>query len=250
MKTKIIFEDPDILVIYKPAGLATQTSVIGQVDVVSELKNYLAGSQRQPDKKKKEPYLGIIHRLDQPVEGLLVFARNKQAAAALTTQLAGKDGGFNKKYYALVCGRPAPLEQELTDKLIKNPKGFAEVDESNGKEAILHYRTVVTKRLADMEISLLDVRIETGRFHQIRVQMAHAGMPLLGDSKYGNGETTEISRILKVRNVALCAYEITFQHPKTKKELKFGISPTQEIYCNFIESFADSVNPRYTSKSS
>ena len=86
MKTQVIYEDEDILVVHKPAGIATQTARVGQQDVVSELKNYLAKS------KGTQPYLGIVHRLDQPVEGLLVFAKSKQSAAALAAQLSGAAG--------------------------------------------------------------------------------------------------------------------------------------------------------------
>ena len=103
MKTQIVYEDNDIVVINKPAGLATQTARVGQPDVVSELKNYL-----------RSPYLGIIHRLDQPVEGLLVFAKNKRAAAALSTQLQSTEGVLNKQYYAVFCGKPAAEKGRLT----------------------------------------------------------------------------------------------------------------------------------------
>ena len=119
MKTEILYEDNSILVIRKPAGLAVQSAGIGQPDVVSELKSHLA---KLPDTGrlgpgKGEPYLGIVHRLDQPVEGVLVFAKEKKAAAALTKQLS--DGTLNKHYYAVLCGYPAVAEGELVDYLRK-----------------------------------------------------------------------------------------------------------------------------------
>ena len=119
MRTEILYEDKIIMVIRKPAGLAVQSAGIGQPDVVSELKSHLA---KLPDTGrlgpgKGEPYLGIVHRLDQPVEGVLVFAKEKKAAAALTKQLS--DGTLNKHYYAVLCGYPAVAEGELVDYLRK-----------------------------------------------------------------------------------------------------------------------------------
>ncbi len=215
MKTKIIYEDTNILVCYKPAGLAAQTSRIGQQDMVSELKNYLAS-----------PYLGIIHRLDQPVEGLLVFAKDKKSAAKLTASLA--DGGLNKKYYAVVCGTPDREEAELVDYLAKDEiSGSAVIRAASagGKKAVLRY-SVVEKSSTPSPIALLDIHIKTGRFHQIRAQMAHAGLPLLGDARYGNDASKELSRELGVRNVALCAYHIAFRHPATGKPMEFTVEPS------------------------
>lgn len=229
MRTKILYEDEQILIIHKPAGLATQTSKVGQQDVVSELKNYLVRKNRGA-----EPYLGVIHRLDQPVEGLLVFAKEKQAAATLTKQL--DVGTLNKHYYALVCGQVNEKSGELVDYLYKDKDGKAQVMESSveigknkreadnsdvdAKKAVLQYQII---KEYPQGYFLADIHIDTGRFHQIRAQMSHAGMPLLGDSKYGNEESMERSRILGVRNVALCAYYLEILHPVTDKKLEFQI---------------------------
>ena len=105
----ILYEDNDILVAYKPAGIATQTARVGQQDMVSELKNYLAV------KEKKEPYLGLVHRLDQPVSGVLVFAKNKKAAASLTAQIT--NGTMKKYYYALIYGVPNKKREQLVNYL-------------------------------------------------------------------------------------------------------------------------------------
>ena len=106
MKTEIIYEDANILVCYKPAGLPVQTAKVGQMDMVSELKNYLHSA-----------YLGIIHRLDQPVEGLLVFAKDKKSAAKLSAYL--QEGTLNKQYYGVICGKPSAPGGELVDYLKK-----------------------------------------------------------------------------------------------------------------------------------
>ena len=228
MRISIQYEDKHIIVIYKPAGLATQTSKVGQSDVVSELKNYLKGG-----------YVGVVHRLDQPVEGLLVFGKTKEAAAALSAQLT--KGILNKHYRAVVCGQPKAMEGTLVDYLIKTPDNRAQVAEMPAgcdifagnckddapKKAVLHYRIV--QRISE-NVFLADIHIDTGRFHQIRVQMAHAGMPLLGDAKYGTEQSNELSRKLGVRNVALCACEIALKHPVSGEELAFQVKPKGAIF--------------------
>lgn len=237
MKTKIIYEDESILVVHKCAGLATQTARVGQQDVVSELKNYLAG--KQPG---KAPYIGVIHRLDQPVEGLLVFAKKKDCAAKLTSQLS--EGTLNKQYYAVLCGKPSASEGELVDYLIKENSGQAKVvtgqqeQYPDAKCARLQYQILreacemesIGEKPSVTEITVVDIHIDTGRFHQIRAQMAHAGFPLLGDSKYGTTESVELSQKLGVCQVALCAYKLELQHPITKKKLSFQVEPQNRAF--------------------
>lgn len=235
MNIKILYEDRDLLVIYKPGGMATQTGAVGRPDVVSELRNYLKREERlSPGKdgqggiktcrKEAAPYLGIVHRLDQPVEGLLVFAKNPRAASILSKQL--QEGGLNKHYYAAVWGKPEAEEGELADYLYKNAENRAEVVTGRqeqyplAKFAKLRYRTLRTVpeempggTEMPVQYSLLQIEIETGRFHQIRAQMAHAGMPLLGDLKYGTEDSIAFSQNMKVKNVALCAYRLSFRYP-------------------------------------
>lgn len=230
MRTEIVYEDREILVCYKPAGLASQTAKPGQPDMVSELKNYLAGKAE----KKQSRYLGVIHRLDQPVEGLLVFARTSSAAAKLSAELSA--GTLNKRYYAVVCGKPDKDHGCLTDYLIKDAKtGSARVvtEEAQGKKAVLTY--CVKKTIPEpAPFSLLEIRIETGRFHQIRVQTAHAGFPILGDSRYGSEASLALGRELFVRNVALCACHISFRHPTTGKQMEFTENPRGPVFSRFL----------------
>ena len=229
MKTTVIYEDEHILIAYKPAGLATQTAKVGQPDMVSELKNHLAAEQ-----KGTKPYLGVVHRLDQPVEGLLAFAKTKNAAASLSDQLAF--GTLHKQYYAVICGQPSQMEGELVDYLYKDGQNRAQLvpkEQACGKgakKAVLQYRILQTDR--EQGLAFAQICIETGRFHQIRAQMAHAGMPLLGDFKYG-AEAAERSRQLSVRNVALCAYEILLKHPVTGKKLEFSCRPEGKAFSYF-----------------
>ena len=243
MQTQIVYEDEAVLVIRKPAGLATESAGIGQKDVVSELKNYVA--KKNPGKM---PYLGVVHRLDQPVEGLLVFAKTKKAAENLTAQL-GK-GTLKKEYLAVVCGKVPENTGRLVDYLAKE-KGMAVVRDTadadaqaekdadvqaekaadpQAKKAVLTY----TKKAETEELTLLAVQIETGRFHQIRAQLSHAGFPILGDEKYGSEESKELSREKKIRFTALCAASLSFRHPVTGKTMAFIQTPQNPAFAEFV----------------
>ncbi|MDD3368148.1 MAG: RluA family pseudouridine synthase [Lachnospiraceae bacterium] len=244
----IQYEDEDLIVVYKPAGLATQTGRIGQADMVSELKNYIAKS-----KPGKAPYLAMIHRLDQPVEGLLVFGKTPQAAKELNYQLQTR--GLGKHYYAVITqvinntGETEVLHRgkkgDLLNYLVKDAKTNSSFvvsgkqENPNAKEAKLHYEIIQEHALEDgTKIYLADVTIETGRHHQIRVQMANAGMPLLGDHKYAGSEANQLSTRLGIKNVALCAYEMQFGHPKTRKKMEFTIIPDINVpHSAFIPFF-------------
>lgn len=231
MKTKIVHEDRDILVCHKPAGLAVESAAIGRMDMVSELKNFL-----------KSPYLGVVHRLDQPVEGLLVFAKNPKAAAELSKQL--QTNTLNKEYFAAVCGKPNAESAKLVDYLQKdNETRMAKVvcqGVADAKEAILTYRVLKTLEEQDALISLLQVQIQTGRFHQIRAQLSNAGIPILGDQKYGNAESVELSKKIAIMsgqgviNVALCACSLEFKHPVSRETLSFQITPTEGAFGLFL----------------
>ena len=218
MKTEILYEDNSILVIRKPAGLAVQSAGIGQPDVVSELKSYLAklpGAGR-PGPGKGEPYLGIVHRLDQPVEGLLVFAKDKKAAAILSKQLT--EGALNKHYYAVLCGYPDCPEGDLVDYLRKEGNMAVAVtgreqEFADAKIAALHYR--ILEEINDPSpLALADVTIGTGRFHQIRVQFASRRHPLWGDGKYGS----HFKGTIALQSARLC-----FLHPETGEPMEFAL---------------------------
>ena len=164
---KIIYEDEDCMVIYKPSGLSVQTARASEEDVCSKLKNHLKGG-----------YLGVIHRLDQPVEGLLVFAKNKKAAAALSDQL--QKGKLRKSYKAVVLGTVTEKGKDVCY-MRKNASSECEIGEGDDfKKAELSYEPVASSE----GTTLLNVEIGTGRFHQIRAQLSHLGFPILGDLKY------------------------------------------------------------------
>lgn len=210
MNLTILYEDDSILVCHKPAGVAVQTRRLGQADMESLLKNYRA-------KKGEPPFVGTVHRLDQPVEGVMVFAKTKEAASVLSRQIASKL--TDKYYYAMVDGVPAAGKGILEDYLLRdgrtNTSAVVEKGTPEAKRAELSYEVVEQKGAR----AVLRIKLETGRHHQIRVQLSHAGMPIVGDQKYNFKENMTPSGI----QLALCSYHIGFKHPKTRKNLVFEI---------------------------
>lgn len=224
----IVFEDSEIIVCRKPAGIAVQNARFGVVDLETGLKNYLAA--KNPGKM---PYLGIVHRLDQPVEGLLVFAKTKQAAAELSRQMTV--GSMGKRYLAVTSGIPENKDKEgvLEDYLKKdartNTSSVVDAKTSDAKKAKLTFKVLQEceeKNIVSGVKRLVYICLETGRHHQIRVQMKHAGMPLIGDCKYNGEEKTTLP-------LGLCSYQLEFKHPKNKKKMLFEIFPAGEAFAGF-----------------
>lgn len=240
MKERILYEDKEILVCHKPAGIATQSGKVGQKDMVSEIKNYLnkaSACGKTPCRAENShrgsiPYLGLVHRLDQPVEGLLVFAKTPFAARELGRQLTEQT--LHKEYLAAALGKGFTEEGSLEDYLIRdnktNTSRIAGKGEAGAKIAKLQARTVFFD--PQDQISILKIRLLTGRHHQIRVQLANAGLPLLGDNKYGTESSRKKSKELGIDNIALCACRLEFKHPGTKKKLEFEIKPEGKIFRN------------------
>ena len=220
---EILYEDSQILVCRKEAGMAVQSAGIRQMDLESCLKIYLAG--KQPG---RVPYLGIIQRLDQPVEGVLVFAKTAEAAAGLSRQL--QQGKIKKEYLALVEGCVWEGAGRLEDYLEKdgrtNTSRVVSCGTAGAKKAVLEYE----KAGEDEGKTLLKIRLFTGRHHQIRVQLAHLGHPLVGDKKYGARMAADS------RAIGLCAVKTGFYHPKTGKGMEFQISPKGEIFREFSKT--------------
>ena len=219
MGLNIIFEDEQILVVKKDAGIPVEAGRLRIMDLQGLIKNELYRRNR----KGGEPYLGMIHRLDQPVEGVMVFAKTPFAAGSLSEQV--RDGRMRKHYLALLCGKPKADEGTLVDYLLKdgrtNTSSVVRAGEKDAKRSELNYK--VLKR--NDETTLVEVELITGRHHQIRVQMANAGWPLYGDTKYNPAfqETKEHVQ------TALCAYQLSFVHPKSKKVMEFSIEPDNSM---------------------
>ena len=220
MKLEILYEDSEILVCYKPSGIATQTNKLGEVDMVSLLKNHLKGG-----------YLAVIHRLDQPVEGLLVFAKTAVAAKELNFQL--QKYGFGKYYQAVVWNRPQQDKQTLEHYLVKdgktNTSRISAKGDVDAKRSVLHYEVLQQGKDDGREVTLLKVQLETGRHHQIRVQLSSMGCPIWGDTKYNTMPVQD----RRWRQIALCAYRLSLKHPKTKKDMDFEIEPKGEGFSLF-----------------
>lgn len=206
----ILYEDDDIIVCEKEAGVATQTKRIGQKDMESMLRTYRM-------QRGESSYIGVVHRLDQPVSGVMVFAKNQKAAANLSRQIATK--AADKYYYAVTDGIPHKKKETLEDYLLFDGKtNFSQVvsvQTAGAKRAELSYEILRQNE----SNALVRIKLATGRHHQIRVQMAHAGCPLVGDRKYNFKETMKSES----GPLALCSYKLAFVHPTTKKKLEFEI---------------------------
>lgn len=255
IKDRIIYEDKDIIVCHKPAGIATQTARVGQADMASGIANYLA------QKTGAAPYVGIVHRLDQPVEGIIVFAKNKRAAASLSRQIT--ENGFEKYYYAVVCGRGFSSEGTLTDYLYQdgrtNTARIVPPEVKGAQKAVLDYKLVqimpyrpqgyrdltnadTARGGADdpLQIAVVMIRLHTGRHHQIRVQMSNAGMSLIGDRKYADAAAALISGQMHVGEIALCACRLVFTHPGTGSRLTFEIEPENKVFqAQYWQNYAE-----------
>ena len=221
----IIYEDHALIVCYKPAGIATETKRIGQQDMVSLLRNYRM-------QKGEEPYIGMVHRLDQPVEGLLVFVKTKEAAVGLTRQVQAKSIG--KYYYAIGhCMNDGDVQPQgtlenyiLFDKK-RNISSVVSAGTPQAKTAVLDYRVIGQKE----KNICFAITLHTGRHHQIRAQFANLGYPLLGDAKYGEKEP-------EIHQLALCSCRLAFEHPVTGEKLDFSVKPHNKEFEIFLQGQA------------
>ena len=222
----ILFEDKEILVCHKPAGIAVQNARLGAADMESSLKNYLA--LKNPGKM---PYLGIVHRLDQPVEGVLVFAKTPKAASGLNRQITAKT--VTKEYLAVTAQMADEKQGHLEDYLKKdgrtNSSSVVASKTPGAKKAVLDYwvqEETKDERIETGKRILVKIALDTGRHHQIRVQMAHKGMPLLGDRKYNAKDPSGLP-------LGLCSCHLAFRHPVTGKKMEFKAAPKGEAFTDF-----------------
>ena len=202
----IIYEDNHLLVVEKPVNIPVQADDSKDLDFLTMIKEYI----KKRDNKPGNVYLGLVHRLDRPVGGIMVFAKTSKCASRLSEQVRNRS--FKKTYFAVVEGK---IEKEGTfkDYLLKDKKtNIVKVDDS-GKEAILNYKLEDYKD----NLSLVKINLETGRSHQIRVQFSSRNHALYGDNKYNkNAKVGE--------QIALFAQKIEFIHPTTKDKMVFSLS--------------------------
>ncbi len=210
-KLDVLYEDNHIIVVVKPKNVLSQQDSTKDMDLLSMVKDYV----KEKYHKKGNVYIGLVHRLDRPVGGVMVFARSSKAASRLSDSIRTHD--FKKKYMAVVHGK-VPRQGEFVDYLKKDVNYNTKVvSEKEGKLSKLTYTLLDYNR--ELDLSLVDISLETGRHHQIRVQFASRGYPLYGDSRYGE---------LSSEDIALHAYELSFTHPVKKEVMTFTNYPPQE----------------------
>lgn len=221
----IFYEDQELIVVKKPVGMESQETHSFSPDLVSEIKKHI----HHLSTKKEEPYVGVIHRLDKPVGGIMVYAKTKEAASLLSRQI--KENQMQKMYMAVVCGKPVDNVDNFVDYLLKdtgkNMSRIVEKGISGAKRAELRYQVVDTFKEEEL-LTLVKIWLITGRHHQIRVQFAGRGMPLWGDHRYN-------PKFAGQKSIALSACELSFFHPKTKKPLTFQMEPEGEIFQRFFK---------------
>ena len=213
-KLNILYEDNHIIVVEKPVNVLSQGDATGDIDLLTMVKQYVKVKYNKPG----NVYLGLVHRLDRPVSGIMVFAKTSKAASRLSDQVRKKE--IKKTYMAVVKGIIKKDEDTFVDYLLKLDNGNTIVTtKDKGKESVLTYK--VLKRNYEKNETLVSIDLKTGRHHQIRVQFASRGYPLCGDQRYGKSDKTQI---------ALCAYKLEFIHPTTKQLMKFGIEKPLDTY--------------------
>lgn len=218
----ILYEDNHLLVVEKPINILVQSDYTQDLDLLTLLKQDLKKRYNKPG----NVYLGLVHRLDRPVGGVMVFAKTSKAASRLSEQV--RTHKLEKVYHAIVYGKVKEKDQ-LHDYLLKDTKTNMVVVDKNGKEAILDYEII--NYLPKEDLSLVKIHLKTGRSHQIRVQFSSRNHPLYGDQRY--------NKQAKVgEQIALFASSLSFYHPITKEKMTFTLPlPTRKPWHLFKNDF-------------
>lgn len=219
----IIFEDNHLLVVKKPQNILSQGDQTRDVDMLTLLKKDLKLRYNKPG----NVYLGLVHRLDRPVGGVMVFAKTSKSAARLSNQIKKRE--FTRSYLAIIHGKPLKEKGRLVHYLLKNKKTNTVSAVRKGiegaKEAVLDYKIIHSLE----GFSLVKVNLDTGRSHQVRVQFSTIGHPLYGDQRYG-------FKLNKAgQQIALWSYKIVCEHPTLKKRMSFTSFPDQRQPWNKFE---------------
>lgn len=210
-KLNILYEDNHIIVVVKPYNVLSQGDSTGDVSIMDMIKDYIKIKYHKPG----NVYLGLVHRLDRPVGGIMVFAKSSKAASRLCK--AFNEHKITKKYLAIVKGK-VDSSGEFVDYLAKDKDGRAYVSK-DGKKAVLNYELVEYNK--ENDCSLVSIDLKTGRHHQIRIQFASRGHYLLGDQRYG---------VLDNKQISLFSYYLSFTHPVSNETLEFKVFPEKKNY--------------------
>ena len=225
MKIEILYEDSDIIVCVKPYGVPAQGDKSRDTDVLSYLKHHIF----EEGELEEEPYLALIHRLDRPVGGIMVFAKNQKVAASLSDQV--QDGSMIKFYQAVVTGQMPDEMGELEDYLLKDGKTnttrVVKKGTKGAKYAALSYEVLDVFETDQGVLSYLLIELLTGRHHQIRVQLASRGAGIYGDTKY-NPAFQKTKK--KYQQIALFATRLEFEHPETGEHMVFKCEPEGDAF--------------------
>ena len=212
----ILYEDNHIIVVVKPANVLSQGDSTGDISIMDKIKEYI----KEKYKKPGNVYLGLVHRLDRPVGGVMVFARSSKAASRLCKNF--NEHNVTKKYLAIVHGKMEQEKGTLEDNIARDENGNGYISD-DGKQAILDYEVLEYNEKENC--SLVSILLKTGRHHQIRVQFSSRGHYLLGDQRYG---------VLDKKQISLFAYYLSFPHPVTKENLVFQAYPEKKDYWTFF----------------
>ncbi len=214
----ILFEDDDMVVVVKPQGMPTQPDKTGDMDILTQLQ------------QKTGHEMGLLHRLDRPVGGVMVFAKTKQAETTIAKDM--QQGIWQKYYMAVLCGSIQQKSGVWIDYLYKNARtnlsACVSKDKKGAKKAVLYYDVLEEIEHNGEILSLVKIKLETGRHHQIRVQTSERGVPIWGDRKYAKNQY-----VPKEANIALWSDCLEGVHPITKKQMVFSYEPTEPPFCFF-----------------
>ena len=229
MSLNILFEDRYVIGVEKTQGIPVQSDKSNDEDLMLYVKNYLRDKSGH-----EEPYLGLIHRIDRPVGGVVVFAKNKFANSELSEQI--RTNIIKKEYIAVICGRPNKEEDLLEDYMKKlvtiNMSKITDSNDKNAKLAKLRYKLIETVIDKDYgELSLVKIELFTGRHHQIRLQLSNNNTPIWGDNKYNK----MFVKKKEFTNIALWSYKYIFKHPKTNEDIIIKNAPKDVFPFNVFE---------------
>lgn len=234
---KVLYEDNHVIAVFKPAGVLSQGDETGDVSMYDMVKDYIrtkkgkssllnpgnARPRTQAQFSSTGVFLGLVHRLDRPVCGIILFGKTSKGASRLSEQFRNRS--VEKVYQALVVGKPEKEKGILVNKLIKDEKLKKGREHKDGQEAMLHYEVIRSCKpfgMARGEYSLLKIKIEGGKFHQIRSQLSLAGFPILGDVKYSGEKWSD------PQSIALCATELSFMTATSDQRVKVSIEIPKE----------------------